>query len=320
MRDRFGREVDYLRLSVTEGCNMRCIYCRPQAASAAFTHDVPSCRENCRIASAREPSCGNPSAERCIEIVEAAAQLGIRKVRITGGEPCVRTDLPEIARGIAAVPGIEEVCLTTNGTLIAPMAAALKAAGLARVNVSIDSLDQDRYREITRGGSLAAALEGLDALAAAGFEGTKVNCVLMPGINDDEVEGFGAFAAERGIGVRFIELMPIGPARELNPYQQPLPLSSLSPIAGKPAKGNRPQLQVIAPISAPFCSQCNRIRVTADEQAKPCLHSREELSLRGLSGDELVDALRAAILAKPAGHNLASGASESARDMSRIGG
>lgn len=315
MRDRFGREVDYLRLSVTEGCNMRCIYCRPQAADDAFTHDVTSGRENRRTALAPEPSCENPSVERCVEIARAAAELGVCKVRLTGGEPCVRADLADIVRGIAAIPGIEEVCLTTNATLIAPMVAALKAAGLTRVNVSIDSLDPARYEKITRGGDLAQALAGLDAILAAGFESTKVNCVLMADINDDEVEAFEAFGAEKGVEVRFIELMPLGPARDLTRGTVP------SVTFVKDGKKNRPPChQVIAPITHPFCSTCNRIRVTADGFAKPCLHSKDEISLKGLCGDALVAALREAILAKPAGHRLAQGASDAQRDMSRIGG
>ena len=150
MRDSFGREVDYLRLSVTEGCNLSCIYCRDlQLGTVPFVRSMPS-------------------SGRCAEIVEAAASLGVRKVRITGGEPCTRADLPEIVGGIAAVSGIEEVCLTTNGTLIAPMATELRVAGLARVNVSLDTLDPERYRSITRGGSLDDVLAGLEALKEIG--------------------------------------------------------------------------------------------------------------------------------------------------------
>ena len=306
MRDSFGREVDYLRLSVTEGCNLSCIYCRDlQLGTVPFYRSMPS-------------------PGRCAEIVEAAASLGVRKVRITGGEPCTRADLPEIVGGIAAVPGIEEVCLTTNGTLIAPMASELRAAGLARVNVSLDTLDPERYRSITRGGSLDDVLAGLEALKEAGFEGTKLNCVLMPGINDDEIDDFERFASEQGVEMRFIELMPIGPAADLYfgtvPFSGKTAKKEPSQKRGKPRKRNRPQLQVIAPLSEPFCATCNRIRVTADGFAKPCLHGAEEIDLNGLHGKDLEDALRRAILAKPACHTLATGPSGSLRDMSRIGG
>lgn len=284
MRDSFGRQIDYLRISVTEACNLCCIYCRGTGCSSGR----------------------QPSVERIREIVQASAALGIRKVRITGGEPCMCSDLPEIVSAIAAVPGIEEVCLTTNGTLIAPMAEALESAGLSRINVSIDSLDAYRYREITRGGALADALAGLDAIRAAGFENTKVNCVLMGGINDDEIGAFEAFAAERNVEVRFIELMPIGPSAAWPPERF---------VSAGIARASS-----IAPISRPFCSTCNRIRVTADGFLKPCLHSGEEVSLRGLSGEELVEAIRAGILAKPVSHRLAQGGSDARRDMSRIGG
>lgn len=285
MRDSFGRRIDYLRLSVTSGCNLRCIYCRP----------------------AGEVSCPSPCrAPSPAEIVEAAAEVGITKVRITGGEPCIRGDLPELVGKIAATSGIEEVCLTTNGTLLAPMAGELRANGLSRVNISIDSLIPERYRAITRGGSLDDALAGLAACKAAGFENTKVNCVLIGGVNDGEVDAFDSFAAEQGVEVRFIELMPLGVCADW-PRERFVPAGT--------AKGH-----VIAPISRPFCSTCNRIRVTADGYLKPCLHSGEELSLRGLSGVELVEAVRAGILAKPKAHTLADAGSRSQRIMSEIGG
>ena len=303
MRDSFGRDIDYLRLSITESCNLGCIYCRPVEKPVKGTGLLT----------------GFLSADRCVEIAGAAVRLGITKVRLTGGEPCAHPDLVEIVRGIAAIPEVSEVCLTTNGTLIAPMAAELRAAGLARVNISLDTLDPDRYRIITRGGSLADALAGLAAVKAAGFENTKVNCVLMDGINDDEFEAFEVFAAEQGVEVRFIELMPIGPALDL--MSGGTVTGQGVPDGGKVGQQPTcPHCPTIAPISRPFCSTCNRIRVTADEHAKPCLHSAEEIDLHDLHGEDLENALRAAILAKPAGHNLAQGSSQSLRNMLRIGG
>ena len=201
----------------------------------------------------------------------------------------------------------------------------LRAAGLTRVNVSLDTLDPERYRSITRGGSLDDVLAGLEALKEAGFEGTKLNCVLMPGINDDELEDFERFASDQDVEMRFIELMPIGPAADL--YFGTVPFSGRtakkepSQKRGKPRKRNRPQLQVIAPLSEPFCATCNRIRVTADGFAKPCLHSAGEINLKGLHGEELYQTMRKAIAEKPRRHHIAEdGKSASLRNMNAIGG
>jgi cyclic pyranopterin phosphate synthase len=301
MKDRQGRNIEYLRVSVTDSCNLRCLYCMPETGAVAAAQGELLTFDEIR------------------RVVGAMARLGVHGLRLTGGEPMARPGCLELVGQLKRVPGIRRVAMTTNGILLRGRVAEAAEAGLDALNLSIDALNPDLYRRMTRGGDVSEVLATLDEALTLGLE-VRLNAVTVCGLNEGELEPLAALAERLPVDVRFIELMPIGPARELNPYQQPLPLSSLSPIAGKPAKKNRPQLQVIAPISAPFCSQCNRIRVTADEQVKPCLHSREELSLRGLSGDELVDALRAAILAKPAGHNLASGASESARDMSRIGG
>lgn len=193
MLDGEGRLIEYLRLSVTDRCNCRCTYCMPAGGVPMLGHkDILS-------------------FEELTEVVAACAQLGVRKVRLTGGEPLVRRGLPELVRMIRAVPGVEELAMTTNATLLAPVAAELHHAGLDRLNVSLDTLDAARYAELTRGGSLEDALAGLAAARDAGFSHTKVNCVLMGGVNDADVPRLAELARTEPIDVRFIELMPMGP-------------------------------------------------------------------------------------------------------------
>ena len=193
MLDGEGRLIEYLRLSVTDRCNCRCTYCMPAGGVPMLGHkDILS-------------------FEELTEVVGACAQLGVRKVRLTGGEPLVRRGLPELVRMIRAVPGVEELAMTTNATLLAPVAAELHHAGLDRLNVSLDTLDAARYAELTRGGSLEDALAGLAAARDAGFSRTKVNCVLMGGVNDVDVPRLAELARTEPIDVRFIELRPMGP-------------------------------------------------------------------------------------------------------------
>lgn len=315
MRDVQGRAVEYLRLSVTDRCNCRCAYCMPEAGVVPCSH---------------EDVC---SFEELVRIVEAMVSLGVRKVRLTGGEPLVRRDVVELARMVAAVPGVEELAMTTNATLLAPLASALREAGVSRLNVSLDSLDPDRYARLTRGASLADALAGLRAARDAGFAGTKINCVLMGGVNDDEVARLAGIARDHAVDVRFIELMPIGPAAlwprgrfvdagvvldavpELVPERQ----DGVAELFSAP--GWAGHVGLIRPMSHCFCAGCTRVRVTADGRLKPCLHSSDEVSLRGLEGEELVCAIRGAMRLKPAHHVMGEGrASQSARAMNRIGG
>lgn len=273
------------------------------------------------------------SFEELTEVVTACAQLGVRKVRLTGGEPLVRRGLPELVRMIRAVPGVEELAMTTNATLLAPVAAELHHAGLDRLNVSLDTLDAARYAELTRGGSLEDALAGLAAARDAGFSRTKVNCVLMGGVNDADVPRLAELARTEPIDVRFIELMPMGPCAgwpkarfvpaemvlEAVPGLQPLRHDGVAELWHAPGwAGN---VGLIRPMSHRFCDGCSRIRVTADGRLKPCLHSAAEIPLRGLHGEALLAELRRGIAAKPAYHHMDQDhASQSARDMNEIGG
>ena len=315
MLDGEGRLIEYLRLSVTDRCNCRCTYCMPAGGVPMLGHkDILS-------------------FEELTEVVTACAQLGVRKVRLTGGEPLVRRGLPELVRMIRAVPGVEELAMTTNATLLAPVAAELHHAGLDRLNVSLDTLDAARYAELTRGGSLEDALAGLAAARDAGFSRTKVNCVLMGGVNDADVPRLAELARTEPIDVRFIELMPMGPcagwpkARFVPaetvlgavPGLQPLRRDGVAELWHAPGwVGN---VGLIRPMSHRFCDGCSRIRVTADGRLKPCLHSAAEIPLRGLHGEALLSELRRGIAAKPAYHHMDQDhASQSARDMNEIGG
>lgn len=315
MLDGEGRLIEYLRLSVTDRCNCRCTYCMPAGGVPMLGHkDILS-------------------FEELTEVVAACAQLGVRKVRLTGGEPLVRRGLPELVRMIRAVPGVEELAMTTNATLLAPVAAELHHAGLDRLNVSLDTLDAARYAELTRGGSLEDALAGLAAARAAGFSHTKVNCVLMGGVNDVDVPRLAELARTEPIDVRFIELMPMGPCAgwprarfvpaetvlEAVPGLEPLRRDGVAELWHAPGwAGN---VGLIRPMSHRFCDGCSRIRVTADGRLKPCLHSAAEIPLRGLHGEALLAELRRGIAAKPAYHHMDQDhASQSARDMNEIGG
>lgn len=315
IRDGEGRSIEYLRLSVTDRCNCRCAYCMPEGGVPMLGHgDILS-------------------FEEMAEIVAAAAELGVRKVRLTGGEPLARRGVVELVRMVAAVPGVEEVAMTTNACLLAPVAAALREAGLARLNISLDTLRPERYAQITRCGRLEDALAGIAAAREAGFTRTKINAVLMGGVNDDGVAELAALAKDEFVDVRFIELMPIGPSAAW-PRQRFLPASAvLEALPGLVPAGRdgvaelwhmpgwAGRVGLIRPMSHKFCDGCSRIRVTADGKLKPCLHSAAEIDLRGLDHDELLAALRAGVAAKPKYHHMDEGrASESARDMNEIGG
>lgn len=321
MLDRQEREISYLRLSVTDLCNCRCTYCMPENGVPKLAHsDILS-------------------FEEMEAIVRAAASLGIRKLRITGGEPLVRRGIVDLVRMLAAVPGINEVTMTTNATLLAALAVDLKAAGLSRVNVSLDTLDPARYQAITRRGHLEDALAGLRAAHRAGLDPIKVNCVLMGGVNVDEVTRIAGLARNGADGplgvssVRFIELMPMGecacwPRQRFVPADVVLDaLPGLEPVRGDGVTqlfrmpGWRGTVGLIRPLSHRFCSECNRIRITSDGRLKPCLHSSTEIPLRGLEGPELVEAIRRGIYGKPAQHHMdRTHASESLRAMNEIGG
>ena len=315
MQDPLGRKISYLRLSVTDLCDLRCVYCMPE-------HGVPK-REHREIC----------SFEELRDMTAAAVSLGVRKVRVTGGEPLVRRGVAELCRMLREIPGLVELCITTNGVLLAELAAPLRAAGVDRLNISLDTLRPERYHEITRVGALSDVLRGLDAAEKAGFQNTKLNCVLMGGVNDDEIVDFVRLTAARPLSVRFIELMPMGvcaswdrsrflPAKAVLdrvPELEPAGTDSVSRLYRLP--GALGTVGLIEPMSHAFCAECSRIRITADGRLKPCLHAETEIPLRGLHGDALLDAIRAGIAMKPQRHELTrDGESHAGRGMSQIGG
>lgn len=315
MKDRYGRTIKYLRLSVTDLCNCRCVYCMGE-------NGVP-----------RLPHSAILSFEEIEEIVRAAVSLGVTKVRLTGGEPLVRRGIDELVRRLRGIEGVEELAMTTNGARLAEYAEALKEAGLDRLNVSLDTLDPEKFRRITRIGELRDTLDGLDAARRAGFERIKLNTVLMGGVNDDEIAEIAALAKDGAFDVRFIELMPIGECRDWDRRRflpaervlEYLPKGERVPSDGvaelwRPA-GFRGTVGLIRPLSHRFCADCDRIRVTADGCLKPCLHSAREIPLRGKHGEALVRTIAEGMQAKPREHHMADGhASESRRGMNRIGG
>lgn len=315
MKDNFGRDIFYLRLSVTDLCNLRCIYCMPEEGVEKRRHEDII------------------SVDEIEEIARAAAVCGITKVRITGGEPLVRGGIIEICRRISKTPGISELCLTTNGILLPKYTGELKAAGVRRLNISLDSLDPETYREITRTGTLDDALEGVKAALKAGFDAIKINAVLMGGVNDKEMIHLMNLTRRYNINVRFIEVMPIGQCAhwseerfvsvsrvtELAPELRDIGADGVAKLYKLP--GGLGTVGLISPISSHFCPSCNRIRIAADGMLKPCLHSADEINLRGLRGAELEEAIRSAISQKPRKHDLGAGKiSASARNMNAIGG
>jgi cyclic pyranopterin phosphate synthase len=273
------------------------------------------------------------SVDEIEEIAMAAASLGIRKIRITGGEPLVRRGVEEIVRRVAAAPGVDEVVLTTNGILLPDKIDALVAAGIKRINISLDTLDEGVYREITRGGDVSAARRGVEIARAAGLTPLKINAVLMGGVNDDRIVPLVELTKSADVHLRFIELMPIGQCKGWNRERfvsndvvtQKIPALHFVGTQGVARiyrqDGYAGTVGLINPLSNHFCGDCNRIRVTADGRLKPCLHSSDEIVLKGLSGEALREAMRAAIYGKPMRHRLEAGAgSDSARDMYAIGG
>ena len=317
MVDNYGRSITYLRLSVTELCNLRCRYCMPADGVCKKRHEEML------------------SQEEMLAAIRAAASLGITKLRITGGEPLVKPNIVELCREAAKTEGIREVCLTTNGTLLPKLAGPLKEAGVHRLNISLDTLDPDKYRHITRVGELRQAIDGIEAALAAGFEKVKLNAVLIGGFNDDEIPALADLTRRWPVDLRFIELMPMydsgdfGPEAflpytvvterlpELTPAEQDGGVAKLYRLPG--AQGN---VGLISPVSAHFCAECNRLRLTADGKLKPCLHSSDEISLKGLDEDGMREKIREAILAKPRWHGELSyyERSRAHRNMNQIGG
>ena len=322
--DSFGRVADDLRISVTDRCNLRCTYCMPPEGMPWL------------------PRSEILTYEEIDRLVGVFMSLGVHTVRLTGGEPLARRDLPVLVEMLAA-RGVPDLSLTTNGVLLAEHADALARAGLKRVNVSVDSLLRHRFAEMTRRDALDRVIDGLRAAEAAGLQPIKLNCVVVRGTNDDEVVDFARFARETGYDVRFIEFMPLDedqawtrdavvPSREIvERIAAVYPLDAIE-HGPEPATmwrfrdGARGSIGVIASVTEPFCASCNRIRVTADGQFRTCLFALQETDLRALLRDgatdaEIADAIRTAIAEKWVGHKINDADFERpARSMSLIGG
>ena len=280
------------------------------------------------------PHEGMLTEEEMLTAVRVCAGLGINKVRVTGGEPLVKKNIVSICRGIAGIPAIEELCLTTNGTLLPPFAKDLKEAGVSRINISIDTLDPAQYEQITRNGTLKEALNGLEAALEAGFEKVKVNCVLIGGFNDTQVPDIAALTLKYPVDVRFIELMPMKDNTAFpeasyvasSVVTQKLPQLQICGTDGVARlyalPGAKGKIGLISPLSNLFCSTCNRIRITADGKVKPCLHTGDEFSIKGLDEQEMRSIIEMAVMAKPERHAPLSAASRSlsGRNMNQIGG
>ena len=314
MLDACGRTIDYLRLSVTDLCNYRCRYCMPSEGVEKRAHgDILS-------------------LEELAEIAEATVACGVKKIRLTGGEPLVRRGLPDLCRMLRAIPGVEELCLTTNGSLLPQLAKPLREAGLDRLNISLDTLRPDRFAAMTRLGTLQDVLDGIAAAEEAGFQHLKLNTVLTGGFNDDEIRDFVELTKAHAWEVRFIELMPMGPCAGwdkscflpaetvLDRIPELVPIESQGVARRYKLPGAKGTVGLISPVSHDFCAECRRVRVTADGRLKGCLHSREEVPLRGLHGEALVSAIRQGILHKPERHHLAERSSDTPRNMNQIGG
>ena len=324
--DAFRRPITYLRVSVTDRCNLRCVYCMPEAGLPWI------------------PKPDVLTFEEITSIVRAAASIGVRSIRLTGGEPLIRRDLDHLVAMIAAVPGIDDIALSTNGLLLQQQAPALAAAGLRRVNVSLDTLHEDRFTAIARRPGLERVLAGIDAAIAHGLGPVKINCVVMRGANDDELEDFARMTRERAVHIRFIEVMPVhdnvemqkdawvssdevlgrlGALGELHPVPNPHGNGPARTFAYDGAPGT---VGVISPLAHDYCETCNRVRLSADGRLKLCLFGDNMIDLRtplrtGGGEEAIVDILRASMHVKPERHHLDLGQTASMmRAFSEIGG
>ena len=317
MIDRLGRNITYLRISVTDKCNLRCRYCMPEEGVCKKDHTDML------------------TEDELITAVEAAAELGITKVRITGGEPLVKKNIVSICRRVASVPGIKEVCLTTNGLLLPQLGKALREAGVTRINLSLDTLEPEKYAYITRIGKLEDFKAGLDAAFEAGFQKIKMNAVLIGGFNDNEIATLAELTRQYPVDMRFIEMMPMYDSGDFNeksfvPYTKVLEaLPDAVPVSqdGGVAKlyrlpGAQGNIGLISPLNAHFCGECNRLRLTSDGKLKPCLHGAEEYSVKGLDFAGVKAVMEQAIWNKPAWHGDmdAVNRSKAGRNMNEIGG
>lgn len=325
MKDRYERIIDYMRISIIDRCNLRCIYCMPSDGVKPIKYKSIL------------------SYEEITRVVKIAAGLGVKKIRITGGEPLIRKNLPYLIKSIHSVEGIDDISLTTNGVLLKNCVHALVKAGLRRVNVSLDSLSPHRYSEITRGGDINNVLEGLREAEKAGLVPIKINVVPVRGFNDDEIEAFARLTINTPYHIRFIEFMPIG-ARDLWSEDKYMStdeikerVSAVAPLMpveighSGPARHFRFEnsaglVGFISPITHHFCDTCNRLRLTSDGKLRPCLFSETEIDIkspmrRGASDEEIERLLRLSVEMKPHGHSInAEKYFAYLKPMSKIGG
>lgn len=324
LSDSFQRPINYLRISVTDRCNFRCVYCMPGNGVTLVPHDHVL------------------SYEEIESIAAAAAEMGISKIRLTGGEPLVRLGITDLVAMLSRIDGIDDLSLTTNGSLLNRYAFELKEAGLNRVNISLDTLQKDKFKEITRIGTLKETLSGIRAAHKAGLEPVKINVVVMRGINDDEIADFARITRKRSWHVRFIELMPFQgnypatkwfmPRTEIE--QKVRALGPLEPFFDHTGHGPAKYFHLpdspgtigfISSVTEHICISCNRLRLTADGRLRPCLLSDDEIDLRlplrnGASKDDLKGLIAHAVARKPKGHELHNGTRPEKRNMAQIGG
>lgn len=333
--DGFGRRITYMRVSVTDKCNLRCVYCMPAEGVRPKTHDEML------------------SMEEFARVVRIASGLGISKVRITGGEPLARKGVVALVRAVAAMPGIRDVSMTTNATMLEPVADELARAGLARINISLDSLKADTYANLTRRGDLSSALAGIAAAERAGLSPIRLNAVVLRGVNSDEIESLAALTLKRRWDVRFIEFMPFWGNGGLYGQEYVVPMDEIrrrvlalgaagevgqdgpdgaqrqrgdaGPASYLRLRGALGRVGFISRDGDEFCDTCNRIRLTADGMLRPCLLSEAAIdvraALRDAADDAVADLIRRAVMMKPgSGRARGSDGGWAARPLSQIGG
>ncbi len=327
LQDRYQRTINYLRISVTDRCNLRCVYCMPPQGIVW------------------QPHSSIMRYEEIVEVARVMAGLGLREIRLTGGEPLVRPGVADLVRLLAALPGIEDIALTTNGLLLDKLAPELAEAGLKRVNVSLDTLKPERFARITRGGNWDRVWRGLEAAEAQRLTPIKLNMVVLRGVNDDEIEDMARLTLARSWQVRFIELMPtqnqVPWGNEFPPLdkayislqdiRQRLEPLGLEPVDGKVGNGPASEYRLrdglgkigfISPVGDAFCNRCNRLRLTADGKLRPCLFSDLEVPLLPAlrAGEPILPLIQQAVQLKPEGHTLHENPILLGRCMAQIGG
>lgn len=330
MIDPFNRDINYLRVSITDRCNLRCIYCMPKEGLSLLGHD-----DILRY-------------EEILRVVRETVKMGISKVRITGGEPLARRGVIDFIRSLMTMEGLEDISLTTNGILLEKCAAQLADAGMKRINISLDSLNRERYASITRGGDLDTVLRGIEAVRELGLSPIKINVVVVNGLNDDEIADFARLSMEKPYQIRFIELMPMGkaPIHNLGKYlsnevlrKRIRKLYRLTPLEKKRSRFDGPaqlyriedgigEIGFISPVSHEFCTSCNRLRLTAEGHLRACLLAEEETDLKGAlrsgcTDEELRALIGTAIARKPLKHGVlrqTAAERKCLKGMSAIGG